>query len=139
MNQDLEHLNLLGIFHYVVAAVLALFSCLPILYLIIGILAVTGSLDEPSGSDGVIVGCFFIAFALFFIFAGLTMAITVAYAGRFLQEHRHYYYCLVMAGIACMFSPFGTVLGVFTIIVLLRPSVKLLFGVAPPAETQPRS
>jgi hypothetical protein len=33
-----------------------------------------------------------------------------------------------MAGIACVFMPFGTVLGVFTIIVLMRDSVRRLFG-----------
>jgi hypothetical protein len=38
-------------------------------------------------------------------------------------------YCLVVAGIECIFMPFGTVLGVFTIIVLMRPSVRNLFGV----------
>jgi hypothetical protein len=32
-----------------------------------------------------------------------------------------------MAGVMCIFMPFGTVLGVFTLIVLLRPSVKPLF------------
>ena len=32
-----------------------------------------------------------------------------------------------MAGIECIFMPFGTVLGVFTIIVLMRPSMKELF------------
>jgi hypothetical protein len=32
-----------------------------------------------------------------------------------------------MAGIECMFTPFGTVLGVFTIITLVRPSVKEVF------------
>jgi len=35
----------------------------------------------------------------------------------------------VMAGIECLFMPFGTVLGVFTILVLVRESVKPLFGV----------
>ena len=41
-----------------------------------------------------------------------------------------------MAAISCAFMPFGTVLGVFTLIVLLRPGVKELFGVgtAPVAE-----
>ena len=38
-------------------------------------------------------------------------------------------YCLVMAGIECLFMPFGTVLGVFTIIVLMRESVKEMFKV----------
>jgi hypothetical protein len=37
---------------------------------------------------------------------------------------------LAIAGIECIFIPFGTVLGVFTIIVLMRPTVKELFGVA---------
>jgi hypothetical protein len=35
----------------------------------------------------------------------------------------------VIAAIACSFVPIGTVLGVFTIIVLTRPSVRVLFGV----------
>jgi hypothetical protein len=35
--------------------------------------------------------------------------------------------CFVVAAIECIFMPFGTVLGVFTIIVLSRPSVKALF------------
>ncbi len=35
---------------------------------------------------------------------------------------------LVMAGIECLFMPFGTALGVFTIIVLIRDDVKTMFG-----------
>jgi hypothetical protein len=34
---------------------------------------------------------------------------------------------MVIAAIQCAFTPFGTVLGVFTLIVLVRPSVKALF------------
>jgi hypothetical protein len=33
-----------------------------------------------------------------------------------------------MAALACMLAPFGTVLGVFTIIVLMRESVRVAFG-----------
>ena len=36
-------------------------------------------------------------------------------------------YCFVVAAIECILIPFGTVLGVFTIIALSRPSVKVLF------------
>ena len=36
--------------------------------------------------------------------------------------------CIVMAALACLSMPFGTVLGVFTIIVLARPSVQALFS-----------
>jgi hypothetical protein len=51
----------------------------------------------------------------------------MAVAGRMLQRRRGYTYCVVMAAIACAFTPIGAVLGVFTLIVLLRPSVKALF------------
>jgi hypothetical protein len=127
--QDADHLRLLSIFHYVVGALAALFACIPFLHLFIGIAMVEGwgdfaSEDEVSG----VMGWFFIVFSGAFILAGWAFAVCLAFAGRFLARRRRYYYCLVMAGIACMFMPFGTVLGVFTIIVLLRESVKELFG-----------
>ena len=37
---------------------------------------------------------------------------------------------LVVAALECLAFPLGTVLGVFTLIVLVRPEVKQLFGVA---------
>ena len=59
---------------------------------------------------------------------GWVYAGCVIYAGRCLAKRKRYLYCLVMAGICCLFFPFGTALGVFAIIVLIRPSVKELFG-----------
>jgi hypothetical protein len=35
--------------------------------------------------------------------------------------------CLVMRGVECLFMPFGTVLGIFTIILLIQEPVKQLF------------
>ena len=49
-------------------------------------------------------------------------------AGRFLKQQRHDMFCLVIAGVTCMFAPFGTVLGVFTIVVLLPVFVKQRFS-----------
>ena len=130
-NQDLEHLKLLSIFHYVVAALAALFACIPLLHLVFGIAMVTGW-EGIGNSDPMtgLMGWFFIAFASVFILGGWTFAVCLFLAGRYLSQQRRYLFCLVMAGLACMFMPFGTVLGVFTIIVLLRDSVKELFGVA---------
>jgi hypothetical protein len=81
-------------------------------------------------------GWFFIAFSSAFILTGWAFALCLFLAGRYLSQRRRYTFCLVMAGLACMFMPFGTVLGVFTIIVLLRDSVKELFGVAGPSATE---
>ena len=36
--------------------------------------------------------------------------------------------CLVVGALECMMMPFGTVLGVFTLIALTKPSVKALFA-----------
>ena len=49
-------------------------------------------------------------------------------AGRFLAQRAYYTFCFVVAALECVFVPFGTVLGVFTIVVLQRPAVKEMFG-----------
>ncbi len=57
-------------------------------------------------------------------------------AGRFLATYRHRIFCIVVAGFNCMHFPLGLLLGVFTIIVLCRPSVQRLFDQRPgPPET----
>ncbi len=104
----------------------------PILHLALGIAIVAGAFDDVDNGNPppAFFGWIFIILAAVFILCGLVMAICVAIAGRRLGRNRSYTYCLVIAGIECIFMPFGTVLGVFTIIVLMRPTVKKLFGVA---------
>jgi hypothetical protein len=55
------------------------------------------------------------------------MAICIFITGRSIAHRKHYWFSFVIACIECIFMPFGTVLGVFTIIVLARESVKRLF------------
>jgi len=108
----------------------------PILHLAFGIAMVSGAFDDMDGGSPPpeVFGWIFVIGPAVFISCGLVMAILVAIAGRRLGCYRSYTYCLVIAGIECMFMPFGTILGVFTIIVLMRPTVRELFGVAPIAE-----
>ncbi len=128
---DLSQLRLLAIFHYVVAGLTALFSLIPVIHLTLGIAMVSGALpgNDPGARLG---GWFFIVFASAFILCGLALAGAIALAGRNLQRHRGHTYCMVVAALSCTMMPFGTVLGVFTLIVLLRPGVKALFE-SPPA------
>ena len=139
MNQDLEHLKLLAIFHYVAAGMAALFACIPFIHFFMGLAFATGAFAE-TGTEARPVGLVIMAIAGFVILAGWTFAALVAVAGRSLQKRQRYTFCLVMAGVECIFMPVGTVLGVFTIIVLVRDSVKALFGrpatgnLATPAE-----
>jgi hypothetical protein len=46
-----------------------------------------------------------------------------------IRNRRWWTFCYLTGWGECLMFPFGTVLGIFTIIVLSRPSVKLLFGV----------
>jgi hypothetical protein len=132
MNQDLEHLRLLSIFHYVVAGLAALVFCFPMIHLAVGLMLLLAPPKmhppQPDGAEMMqVMGIFFVVFASAIILAGWTLATCIFVAGRNLARRRRYTFCLVMAAVTCIFMPFGTVLGVFTLIVLMRPSVKLIF------------
>ena len=126
MNQDLEHLKLLSIFHYVAAGMAAMVACIPFIHFFMGLALATGAFSN-SDPEARPVGFVIMLFALAFIFLGWGFAALVALAGRSLAKRKRYTFCLVMAGIECIFMPVGTVLGVFTIIVLVRDSVKEMF------------
>ncbi len=126
-NTDSQHLKLLSIFHYVLGGMTALFALFPIFHLVFGLFMVLAPEKLGNGPPPQAIGWLFIVFALAFILAGWVFAVLVALAGRFISGRKHYTYCFVMACIECLCMPFGTVLGVFTILVLTRPGVKELF------------
>ena len=129
MNQDDEHLRLLSLFHYILGGLTAIFSCFPLLHLAIGIAMVTGAFPAAQNGEGppAFVGWFFIGIASLIIVLGWSYSIGLIIAGRRLKQRQSYVYCMVMAALCCPNIPFGTCLGVCTIIVLARPSVKSLF------------
>jgi len=125
MNKEEEHLKLLSIFHYVVGGIAGFFACIPVIHLIMGIAMLTGSFR---GGPPVFFGLLFVMMSLTFITLGWTLAICLIVSGRRLARRKCYKFCFAIACISCAFMPYGTVLGVFTIIVLMRPSVKELFA-----------
>jgi hypothetical protein len=52
---------------------------------------------------------------------GWTFGALTLYAGRSIQKRRHKALIYVMAAFNCMFIPYGTLLGVFTFIILGSP------------------
>jgi hypothetical protein len=132
MKEDLEQIRLLGIFHYVVASLYVLFGCIPIIYLSLGIAIAVGAFPPDNRGQQIpsVIGWVIACFGAAAMVAIWTYAISLALSGRSLRQHRRYTFCLVMAIISCMFMPFGTILGIFTLIVLFRPSVKELFAAA---------
>jgi len=132
MSQDREHLQMLAIFHYVVAGLAALFSFFPLLYTTVGavfIFAARHGTAKP-GEDlpPEFLGWIFAVLGSLLFLIGLAMAICILIAGRSLALRKRYSFAFVMACIECLFIPFGTILGAFTIVVLSRESVRELFS-----------
>ena len=121
-----RHLKMLTIFHYVVAGLTALLACFPIIHLVVGF-TVLMTADPSKNSAPAWFGWIFIVAAAAMIVSGMALAITIVIGGRCLQKRRHYTFCLVVAAICCLLFPFGTILGVFTIVVLMRAEVEALF------------
>jgi hypothetical protein len=137
MNQDLEHLRLLSIFHYIMGGIMAFFASIPLIHVAVGIFFMLAprflphSANHADSLPPAFLGLFFVIFGSLFMLLGWTLALLTILSGRNLARRTRPTFCFVVACLLCLWIPFGTVLGVFTIIVLNRESVKSLF--APPA------
>jgi hypothetical protein len=131
MNRDKEHLQLLTIFHYVVAGLAALFFFFPLVYTTVGAIFIFaarhGTAKPGEELPPEFLGWIFAVIGSVLFLIGLAMAICILIACRSLAHCKQYSFALVMACIECLFIPFGTILGVFTIVVLSRESVRGLF------------
>jgi hypothetical protein len=137
VNTDNQYLGLLSTFHYVVGAILAAMGFIPIIHLTLGIAMLEGLFDtdngEPPPPD--VLGWIFVFIGTCLITMFWTVAGCLVLAGRRLAQRHNYWFCFIVACVACAFSPLGTVLGVFTILVLVRPSVQAQFGLPAGART----
>ena len=128
-NEDLKHLDLLALFHYVLGGITALFSCIPFMHVFMGLAMVSGKIfsEGNSSEPPPFFGWMFIIIGIVFILLGWSMAICMILVGKKLKERKSQTFCMVIAGIECMFMPIGTTLGVLTLIVLSKDSVKQIF------------
>lgn len=127
---DADHLNLLSIFHFVGAGLAFL-----------GILVMTGELfmahfifANPEFWQGQKQTpppeLFFQMFFWIYLFVGAWCVISGVMnllSGLFLRARRHRTFSMVVAALNCLHIPFGTVLGIFTLVVLSRESVCQLY------------
>ena len=126
MTQDEQNLDLLGIFHYVVGGMTALFSCMFFLHLALGIAILSGKMDGKPQTPAVL-GWLFVIIPSVFILCGWTLSTVMFLAGRRLRQRRSRTFCFVVGCMECILMPFGTVLGVFTLVHLNKESVQQLF------------
>ena len=127
LNQDEEHLRYLGVGYYVVGGLTALFACFPLIHLAVGLLI----LFSPEAEDAEMVGVLFAVMGGGMFLFGQIIAAGMVYTGRLIRQRRNHTVVFVVSCVMCAFAPLGTVLGVLGILVLMRPSVKALFGLPP--------
>ena len=101
---------------------------MPFIHIAMGLFFILAQESVDNGeAPPAFIGWIFVIAGSAFVIAGWTLTVLLIVAGRFLKRHDHRVFCMVIAGASCLFMPVGTVLGVFTIIVLSRPTVRALF------------
>ena len=127
---DNEHLRLLSIFYYVLGIINAIFACFPLIYVAMGLFFVMlspGVPEKEGGAPMAVFGLMFVVMGLMVFLLGATMAVMKIYAGYCLSKRKGRIFCYIAAAISCLSMPYGTILGVFTFIVLSRSEVAAQF------------
>ena len=133
MEKDLDHLKLLGIFHYIWGG-LSLLGGLFIgaYFVVIGFVVKnsppSSTLSEASASPdlvgGILIGVGVVIFLVFVIYGVLTLMA----GGKYRKHQGGYWFCFILAIVTLIIGGIpGIVLGIFSLIVLSRDSVKALF------------
>ena len=125
--EDASQLRMLAIGHYVLGGLTALFSCFPLLHISMGIMMINEKSSGSAGTDVRMIGWAIIVFGSLFMLLGWSLAVVKILTGRWLSARKNRTFCFVVACVECIGVPLGTILGVFTITVLSRPSVRALF------------
>lgn len=71
-----------------------------------------------------------LGFGFVLLLIGIAILFCIILTGQSLAQHQNYTFCLIVAAAECFIFPIGTFIGIWTILVLRRNSVKALF--APP-------
>jgi hypothetical protein len=131
--QDKVFLGLLTVFHLVVAAFffgLCLFTCI---YVTLGVGLVSSAAPTPGGGPSpYVMGWFFIVMFGFLAIVLFTHGTIGCLAAYNLHRRKRWLFCMVASGIVSTQAPIGTALGGFSILVLMRQSVKDLFRYGEP-------
>ena len=135
-NEDAQNLRLLSVFHYLMAGLATLGAFIMAAYFaLVGYIVTTVVPTMPSGGSGPHPSAppagfawFFGAFGVLISLLPLAFAVLHFLCGRWLAARRNRSFCFVVGCVSCIGFPLGTVLGVFTILVLQRPSVIWLFN-----------
>ena len=143
MDTTTHDVKLLSIGYFIQGGIVAFYALLALCYVLFMGAIFTAILNSPQANArnqipaGLLPLIGTIATALVLVM--VTGGACLLFAGYALRRYRHRTFVLVMAALSCLAIPYGTVLGIFTFMVLQRPTAKLMFGdlpaVPPPLPT----
>jgi hypothetical protein len=130
--RDREHLKLLSIFHFIVSGLSLLgigfvFAHYSFMHLMFS----NPDMWKNHGNGVPPPKAFLNAFIwmyVFFVVVFVIASVVNLLSGIFLLQRRNRTFSIIVAGLDCLQIPLGTALGVFTIIVLSRESVRELYS-----------
>jgi hypothetical protein len=128
--RDVSDLNSLAMAHRIVGGLGMICSFLPLIHVSIGYMLIT-SPPTPTANGGappIWFGWLFLIVGLLAMIVGFAISFSLVVSANMLQERRNHKFSFVVACLACLQMPIGTILGVFTIIVLSRESVKAMYS-----------
>ena len=125
---DNEHLKLLSIFHYISGGITVAFSLFFIMYFffISFLIRMVTTMDDYDTYNEVPPQVFKIIFLVFGLigFFALLYGILQIVSGYFMKKRSNRIFSFVIGIISMLSIPWGTILGIMTVIVLSRESVK---------------
>lgn len=132
---DEEHLRLLALFHYISGALTIAFASLFIFHLIFIVFAMNNPEifrvpqrpEEFETMPQQLLGMF-AAFIGSFVIGGIAYGVVQIVSGRFISRRRYRTFSFIAVFPNILFIPYGTLLAIFTLIILERPSIKALYA-----------
>lgn len=142
---DEEHLRLLALFHYILGGVTVVFGLLGGVWAaFVAVMFASFPPPFPDGASEDVARQMKVLPAFMMTFFGLMAALAVVYgiveivAGRCIAQRRARVFTLLVALPRVVYIPFGTLLSIFTFVVLERASVQQLYR-GPAAPSAPGS
>lgn len=127
-NGEGDILTVVSVFHYVVGGFQILMSFIGLFYVAMGILMGSGALESAKNPPP--------PEAVGWVFGGIGAVITLLClvlgslsikAGTNIRKRRNRMFCIVVDAILCLMVPFGTIVGIFGLIMLTRPETEKEF------------
>lgn len=139
MSENERYLDTLGIACYVNATLSFCCSFFPIFHVLIGLFMMILPADafpqnpqNPQNPENELMmakfmGGFFFLIGASIILIGWAYSFALYYLGRLLRQRRKWMICNILAAVACIAMPLGTIIGVFVLVLINRTECKALF------------